>query len=259
MSDEPLPPGARLTVEFVGVPGAGKSAVSRRVVGLLRERGFAVDDLSYQLARNNSRAIRSLKKSVHVAREVTLHPLYTLKATRQVASIRYSSFGTLAKMILNWVLVSALARRGTRKGIHVYDQAIFQGFWSMGFGGGPEAVGEAAHRLWSLMPAPDLVVVVEADRAAIIHRLRMRKERKSRLDRLFETQPGVLEHCAALLDATTRALEEIRARDASVGAVVLRCERDSDIDRESRRLLSLIEPLLTRHVSKGAALAGGRP
>ena len=249
----------RLTVEFVGIPGAGKSSVSQRVVLLLRDRGYVVDNLSYRLAHGRSRWVRFLKKSVHVTKEAVFHPVMTLRSLGQIASIPHPSLRILAKMTFNWLLVSALARRGRKPGIHIFDQGIFQGFWSMGFGGDPAAVGESARRLWGFVPPPDLVVVIEADLPAILHRLKMRQERKSRLDRLFESHPDVLEDCATLLDCTIKILEEIRARDASIGAIVLRCEKEGDLDSESQRLLTLIESLLTQRVSKGTALATGRP
>lgn len=249
----------RLSVEFVGIPGAGKSAVSRRVVALLRGRGLVVDDLSYRLAHEESRATRFLRKSVYVTKEIVLHPIVTTRSLVQIAAVPHPSLRILAKMAYNWLLVSALARRGREPGIHICDQGIFQGFWSMGFGGGSAAVAEAARRLWGLVPAPDLVVVIEADLPAIRHRLKLRQERKSRLDRLFESHPSALERCARLLDDTIRVLEEIRARDASVGVVVLRCEKDGDLDKESHRLLTLIESLLAGRATKETALAAGRP
>ncbi len=248
-----------LSVEFLAIPGAGKSAVSSRVVLILGERGFAVDDLSYRLAAEHRRWIRFLRKSVHLVKEVALHPSATIRAIRAIAAIRHPSLRVLGKMIFNWLLVSALARRGQSPGIHLYDQGIFQSFWSIGLEGGPDAVGEAAARLWGSVPSPDLVVVIEADLPAIFHRLNLRNERKSRVDRVYELQPQVLERCARILESTTKTLEAIRARDTSIGTVVLRCEDGDSLDRESRRLASLIESLLTQRVAKGAALVSERP
>ena len=248
-----------LAVEMLGLPGAGKSSVSSRVVRILAERGHVVDDLSYWLACEPSRWIRAFRKGPHVAREVILHPFATARAIREIAAIRHPSLRVLGKMILNWLLVSALARRARKPGIHLYDQGIFQSFWSIGFGGGPDAVSDAAWRLWGTVPAPDLVVVIEANPPAILHRLRMRQEIKSRIDRLYESQPEVIERCAMLLDATMQVLEAIRTSHASMGMIVLRCEGSDGLDRESRRLASVIESLLTPPVPKGTTMVSQQP
>lgn len=248
----------RLSVEFLGIPGAGKSAVSSRVGLILGERGFPVDDLSYRLAHGRTRTRRFIRKSFHVAKELLSHPFVSLRAIRAIACVQHPSLRVLAKMVFNWLLVSALARRGRKPGIHLCDQGIFQGLWSIGFGGGTEAVGLAAEKLWGLVPGPDLVVVIEADLPAILHRLRLRQERKSRIDRIYEQHPEILEGCARLLEATATALDAIRGRDPSIGVVVLRCQDEGDLDSESRRLASIIEDLLEERVSGKAALAAHR-
>ena len=250
---------ARLTVEFLGIPGAGKSSVSSRVALILDERGHVVDDLSYRLAHGRTRTSRFLKKSVHVVKELVLHPVVALRALREIAALPHPSLRVLLKMTFNWLLVSALSRRGHKPGIHVYDQGIFQSFWSLGFGGGPAAIARSAERLWGLIPAPDLVVVIQADLQAILYRLRLRQERKSRIDRLFESHPEVLERCALLLESTTGALEAIRARGATIRVEVARCQSANDLDSESRRLAALIESLISERVSGGTAWVAERP
>jgi len=69
----------------------------------------------------------------------------------------------------------------------------------------------------------------------------------------------VIERCAMLLEATMQVLEAIRTRDASMDMIVLRCEGSDGLDRESRRLASVIESLLTPPVPKGTTMVSQQP
>ena len=74
-----------LLVEFLGLPGAGKSALSSRVAGRLRHLPFPVHEPSYGLAHGIGFAARIARKSARVAGEIALHPLQAARAASVLA------------------------------------------------------------------------------------------------------------------------------------------------------------------------------
>src|SRR5262245_23645174 len=77
-------------VEFLGLSGAGKSAVSHEVAERLRRRGLPVREPTLALAppgRPRSVWKRAIK-SLHVARELASHPLGSLRSLRSMSATR---------------------------------------------------------------------------------------------------------------------------------------------------------------------------
>ena len=98
-------------------------------------------------------------------------------ARRQI-STRY-----VVRESLNWLVVtSALRRRPAPGTIRILDQGMFQAIWSIGLGARESVIARFDPSLALAMPIPDVVVVVEADLAAVIGRLQRRSGSGSRVD-----------------------------------------------------------------------------
>ena len=67
--------------------------------------------------------------------------------------------------------------------MHLFDEGIFQGLWSIGFEGRPGAVRGVGATLHAVLGMPDVVAVVEADLGTVSQRLQGRKGNESRADR----------------------------------------------------------------------------
>jgi thymidylate kinase len=230
-----------ILVEFLGLPGAGKSALSRRVAAELQRRRLPVDEPSRPLAHDISRASRARRKSLRVALELLRHPLDGARAARILAGSRQPSAGECARLLFNWLLVTSLARDARRRaGLHLIDEGLAQGAWSVAL----EGRLESALALLAALPAgtaPDVVVVLESSPAAIAARLQSRPEHDTRLDSRLDTEPLLLKRGAVCVERIQDALGSIvAARDAS--RLVRACnEQPADLDARAAELAGALE------------------
>ncbi len=242
-----------ISVEFLGLPGAGKSELSRRVAQILAARGIPVDQPSYVLAHGLGLAARAARKSTRVLREAALHPGRTSVSARAIAGSGQPSLFVFGKMLFNWLLVSDLVRTGRRTaGVHLYDQGVFQALWSIGFGGDAGSIDGLAGELWGQIPLPDVVTVLEASIPTVEQRLRACPEFDSRIDSLVLVNPEILLRCLEMLEKTKRVLEEIASRHNQLRSLVIKNETRDDMEREAQRLASMIQDRLATGPAEAA-------
>src|SRR5512134_2871015 len=94
-----------LLVEFLGLPGAGKSEISRRIAERLDAMGYATEQPSRVLAHDVGPLWRRFCKLAHVLRELTLHPIASAQAVATIAGSRQRSRRACLLLVLNWLLV----------------------------------------------------------------------------------------------------------------------------------------------------------
>lgn len=221
-----------VTVEFLGLPGVGKSSVSMRAAALLRARGFGVSQPAHAVGVIPDVVARALVKSWPVGREVLRHPVASLRATAAVIATRQTSRVVLFKMLFNWLLVAALMRRSvSRPGVHLFDQGIAQGIWSIGLSAADAGIDRCGERLIELVPLPDIVVVLRASPETVTQRLRRRGGRESRADAWTLDDHDQLTRAQRVMD---EVLGLLRRPAGSVGAprlLVLDDDQEEDGER----------------------------
>ena len=235
---------AVLSVEFLGLPGSGKSALSCRLGRFLSERGFAVDETSFHLSHGPRRMVRVVRKSIHVCAEILRHPVYAAGVIATVGATGQPGHWIFLKMSFNWLLVSSLLR-APRHGatIALHDQGLFQALWSIGLGSGAGAIETTCARLGGAMPVASLVVLVEADRRAIRARLESRPENDSRLDRRGGDQDDLQRRAEDLMQVVRSRLDTMRGDPCGPGLVVVQ-NADGGLEACARDLGERIERLV---------------
>lgn len=242
--------GRPVSVEFLGLPGVGKSSVSRRVAEILSQRGLPVTQPTYSLDHGPSPFTRGLIKSWYVAAETLFHPGYAVVSARSLHATGQVSTRVLFKMVFNWLLVSALMRRRQDEGaIHLFDQGIFQALWSIGLGAKNGAIDHVGRDLAGRFPAPTVVAVIEADVATIASRLGERSGRDSRADswragdmKSFKLSVSLLEEAKALLRSLTDPFKSIRT-------ILVHNDHDGDLEGNAARLAGDIERIFKERLA----------
>jgi hypothetical protein len=235
-------------VEFVGLPGAGKSEVSRAVATLLRARGLVVFEPSYHLDHATPLAGRRVSKLWLAARGWAHNRaqsrfwLHTLAQSHQPGARRRRA------VTVNWFYLLGSAHRcADVPGIHVFDQGLLQGLWSIGYAADrPDVISlSLLARLRRALPPRALVVLVEADIPTIRQRLAARNTGRSRLER--DVAAG---HSVAWLAKATQVLECVEAIAWQLthlhDVMVLRINTDAEgsVPTQSAAIVDAIAELL---------------
>ena len=233
-----------LSVEFVGLPGVGKSGVSRRLAEILKGQGFPVLETAYELTHLSGVAARRLRKSAHIARELARHPRYSGRSARAIGATKQSSSKDLLGAIANWLFVSNLLRHdGRAPEIHLLDEGIFQALWSVGFSAALDDLSSVARDIGSDFPVPDVVVIVNASHATVMQRLRARGVRQSRLEDRLGTDRGILERSDKLMRDVEKILGGIAKTRRNVHIHEMANDRENDLEPNARALAGVLIPM----------------
>jgi hypothetical protein len=175
-----------MLIEFFGLPGTGKSTMSRVVVDLVLKRGLVVDEITYDLDHRRPPIERLLAKIAHLARYFAAHPCRGLSDLVRIAATRQATLLDLAKSIFNWMFIASIAaQKRSPHRIVILDQGVAQAMWSIGFAAQDEkSLEKLVTEARGAAPRPDLIVHVRAKWQTIGDRLATRERCVSRLDAL---------------------------------------------------------------------------
>lgn len=205
-----------LAVEFLGMPGAGKSVVSRRVAEHLAGRGVAVGEPVRILSDRSGlgpTVAGVATKSLRVAGELIAHPGHALRALRAIESTGQPSAQVLTRVAFNWLMQCAVLRSSRTSGaVRLLDEGIYQALWSIGLEGRPGSIQRVGRELAAALALPDVVVIVDADAEVVAQRLGTRGGRESRADRWDRTDGRAVRHGSDLLNEVVDVLMEVSGR-----------------------------------------------
>jgi hypothetical protein len=178
-----------LVVEFVGLPGVGKSHATRLVAARLAAVGTPARSSALRINHELGRCRRVLYKSGICAAEALGRPGRAARVGRALIGSGQQSRVDVVRFLYNWLFLVGLLRRArTRPVIELLDEGILQLLWSIAFAGGERVIGDYSSTFLKgpapAVPMPDVVVVVDAPLGLIQARLASRKSRAGRLDRM---------------------------------------------------------------------------
>jgi hypothetical protein len=205
--------GPGFIVEFVGLPGCGKSVVSHAVAEILRATQPRISERSFAIAHRSGAARRRLTKLGFAGRSILQHPRSVLSLVHEIARSGQGRWLEAVAKTLDLLFVCGLvAHLSRRPGIHVLDQGFFSGLWSVCFRASAnvplERLVEIGTRCCGRSPA-DLVVVLEVAPATAVERLLGRSGPASRLQRSLENG-GATSQLERDLRAAVRSLRKAR-------------------------------------------------
>lgn len=239
-----------LVVEFVGLPGVGKSHATRLVATRLAAVDTPARSSGLRVNHELGTCRRVLYKSAVAAAEALSRPGRASRVGRALVRSGQQSRVDVVRLSYNWLFLVGLLRRArTRPVIELLDEGIFQLLWSIGFAGDERVIRECSStllggRAHAVPMMPDVVVVVEAPLGLIQSRLALRGSRVGRVDRMGQAQ----RHAALVRGA--HLLAEILSDDAGLvggvsGPLLRRIrngdpnELDADVDTLVAELASL--------------------
>lgn len=232
-------------VEFVGLPGAGKTTVFHPVVSQLTTKGTLLVDRNeiLQQWQNTARAnkiwqlIPSNLNQWHILIQAIGLALRVRPLTRQ-------SLLKAGKVFSNLKRIDSTIRY-RRCPLIILDQGFLQELWSVGITGNPPSTAQLMPLLTSLFQSRSIAVVyfnVDVEMAG--DRLQSRSTKNSRLDRM---QP---EASSALLSNYAPFLQDILNCTRSLNIPVVSIEASLPIDTKAEIITRWIGSLVAGDLSE---------
>lgn len=157
-------------VEFLGLPGSGKSYIADHLKAALRERGLRAISPGATVTRRPA-PIRVPLKFLLALIFSLRHPLRAWAVVDKIRRMHQESPGDYASATMNLLFVLGVYHRYRyRPVVLLFDQGFAQGLVTLVYA----AHNRLRHGLLSWLPRPDMEVEVEARRELLTRRLASR-------------------------------------------------------------------------------------
>lgn len=199
-----------MLIEFLGVPGCGKSTLSRHLAETLMDHRLVVDETTYDIDHRRRTLHRQWLKLSLILTYAARSPRSAVSEFITIAGTRQASVADLKRAAFNWLFIrSVAARRRPPSVITILDQGFAQALWTTGFAAARASWlellrGRHMHRA----ALPNLVVHVRADLATIGDRLEKRRQHASRMDGLGRN-PDALRRAETISELVASRLQAI--------------------------------------------------
>lgn len=192
-------------VEFVGLPGTGKSTLARAVVAQLRLRGIPTTEVMATLGPDAGRAARLARKVGAIGRAAFEPGSGALAANVGFRSGQRDARDQIARPANLLVVRHAVRRAHRLPGAHILDQGPVQEWWSAALRADDVKVLGLAES--DPGERSDLLVRVDTPLDLLVERLEARGTRQSRLEGLSPAdRRRELERGEVLLDSLSDQL-----------------------------------------------------
>ena len=238
-------PGHAIVIEFLGLPGSGKSTVCRQLQALLLVQGIHAANTQDFVRWSASQS--RLGKLAHALRAPARTARHLFSALRFWWSLDRRSAATLRRALLAAPIAASLARyvQGTDADVILLDQADMQGVWSIG-ALASSFDGMALDGLLTTAAAwvPRTYVHTDADVTFAANNIAERPDGGSRFDRLQSLHvESALQQALPLMTAIADWLRVHHDR-------VLTLPAQADVDRKARDVADFVHRLLSQPVPR---------
>ena len=193
-------------IEFLGVPGVGKTTLARGVTADLRRHGYDTLFLAMDAPPELNRYAKLVRQIGVIGRYAAARPRQILRAARVLRYFPQPDVMTYAKVMRYWLLTYAAVNRSRGQAkVVVCDQGLCQGLYSLALlAPAPDqaAFGAALRRI----SMPDLIILVTADQQTVLGRLRSRQYNHRWIDKLLLSDRRYLDRSGQIVQAMVVAL-----------------------------------------------------
>ncbi len=224
------------SIEFVGLPGVGKSTLSHRTAAILSSDQSGVSEPIRRIDDRSS-PYRVVSKGRFAAEHAFRHPRTTLSATQNLLKTDQASAADLVSVAFNLHYVAGVVVHARRTSdVTLLDQGPYQSIWSVGLRSATDWESLLDHfDAFLSRTAPGLVVLVEAKEKTITDRLRSRKNGDTRFAPETPTFDRGVQGYRSLKN-------KIQSSDA-VGSIVVENETPKDLESGAHQIAKTVSSL----------------
>ncbi len=197
-----------IVIEFLGVPGVGKTTLARRLAADLQTHGYRAAFVGMDSPAELGRWAKLLRHLGEIAPYLIAEPRQAWRALALLRHFPQPGLAASLSQLRYWLRTMALARRWAGAAeVAILDQGYFQGLFSWALPCGdldPRVLAAALE----VMPRPQLLVVVTASTEVVRARLRGRNAAHRKIDRCLLGDERWLAISFRLIDAD-RAVGEL--------------------------------------------------
>ena len=132
------------------------------------------------------------------------------------------------------------ARAARCPGIDLFDEDMFQAFWSIVFSARADGWHDGLPLPGTLLPVPSLVVALESSLPTIERRLGARPGCSSRLEQWLPTDPGVLKRADRLMEDVTKTIARTAREHAGMHVLLIDSDQDDFLEANALRVADCI-------------------
>jgi thymidylate kinase len=192
-----MPP---LVVEFIGLPGAGKTTIARFVIEELTNSGYRCFGLSTlsnpeTVEKKRGGLTNKLKTLYSVALSCVFHKQIALDAVSYALHLKPLNLASLHRVIALLVRLDFMrTMMNSNYDLIILDQGLIQYIWSMGTIGGSPTNDKYLEQLLQdvLDEVSLLVILVDVEVGLAVERINNRSTMRSRFDRFSTRQAETL-------------------------------------------------------------------
>ena len=231
LTEKPKP----LIVELVGLPGAGKTTISKQIALKLREQNLQIvsrDEILRRWQQENvfQKAIQLLPNNLNYW-EILIN---SLAFSLQVKPINQQSFSRATKIFTN-LRRNDLVTRSKDCEIILLDQGVLQEIWSASITGSPPHTKYLKREMTPLFHNRSMAIIYcQIDIDSSLHRIQNRTTMKSRFDLMDSTT------AYSLLKKYSSYLQEIVNCARTCEIPILELDSSQTIESQSKKAVNWI-------------------
>ena len=228
-------------IEFLGLPGSGKSMMSHAAAGTLRRFGLTVAEPTWMADHTLTPARRYLHKSRRAAEEVLRRPGAAARAFALVTRSRQRRAAEALWVTTNWLFIASLLERPPLgPAVQFLDEGVYQALWSVCFEAEVDDPGTLIAALARGVRCPDAVVIVEVGHAEVRKRLARRVGGMSRMDGPAGEAPESWWRARRALTETRKVLDAMAHATGRPLVLPVRNDHPDDVHRLAACLAAFV-------------------
>lgn len=231
-----------IVLEFIGLPGAGKTTVFHQVVAQLKQQGVSVAAGDEILRNWKQQPIwQRLWKLIPQSQNQWQILRKSLLLATQVKPTNWLSFSKAIKTYANLKRIDAIAQTNNEQ-LLLLDQGLLQEIWSIGITGTTPALADIKEELALIFSQRSIAIVdFQINIETAIHRIKNRPTEESRFDLMSQ------EAAQLLLSQYAPYLQDIINCAQTFDIPVLEIDSTLSVDEKTQQIVSWIDNSLIKH------------